>query len=138
MEYKMTFRTLIIGTGILGSTLASAVGLPWASTYSNALSQAAKAHKIVMVDFTASWCVNCHKLDRTTYVDPSVVKALGNVIPVHVDYDKDRAIAKKYRAEALPVIVFIDSKQHELGRITGYLDAKDFLAKASPILAKGK
>jgi len=138
MEHKMMLKTLLIGVGLLAGSIANAAGLPWAPNYQNALSQAAKEHKIVMVDFTASWCVNCHKLDRTTYVDPTVVKALGSVVPVHVDYDKERAIAKKFGVEPLPAIVFIDSKQHVIGRIVGYLDAKAFLAKASPMISKGK
>ena len=134
----MRLKALFVSAALVAAAFSQAAGLPWAGNYQSALSEAGKSHKVVMIDFTASWCVNCHKLDRTTYVDPGVVKALAGVVPVRVDYDKENAIAKRYKAEALPVIVFVDSHQHELGRIVGYLDAKQFIAKATPILAKAK
>jgi len=134
----MRLKALFISVAFVAATVSQAAGLPWASDFKSALNEAGKSRKVVMIDFTASWCVNCHKLDRTTYVDPGVVKALAGVVPVKVDYDKENAIAKRYKAEALPVIVFIDSHQHELGRIVGYLSARQFIAKATPILAKAK
>ncbi|HTQ10591.1 MAG TPA: thioredoxin family protein [Fimbriimonadaceae bacterium] len=134
----MNVKALFIAVAVAGAALANAAGLPWASDYKSAVALAAKTHKVVMIDFTASWCVNCHKLDRTTYLDPGVTKALAGVVPVRVDYDKENAIAKRYKAQALPVIVFVDAHQREIGRIVGYLDAKGFIAKATPILAKAK
>ena len=114
-------RPILIAAAIFAAALASAAGLPWAKNYSAALAEAKRSKKIVMIDFTASWCVNCHKLDRTTYKDPAVVKFLANTVPVHVDYDKEQAIAKKHKSgEALPVIIFIDASGKELGRLTGY------------------
>lgn len=136
--YRMNFKSIVIAVGVLAAAVSSAAGLPWAKDFKGALAQAKQSHKVVMIDFTASWCVNCHKLDRTTYVDPSVVSGLAGVVPVHVDYDKERPVAAKYKAEALPVIVFVDAQQRELGRITGYKTAKEFMAAATPILSKAK
>lgn len=131
-------KPILIAGALFVAALASATGLPWAKNYNAALAEAKKSKKIVMLDFTASWCVNCHKLDRTTYVDPKVAQALAGVVPVRVDYDKENAIAKKYKAEALPVIVFTDASGKELGRIVGYFEAGPFVAKATPIIAKAK
>src|SRR5690242_9911935 len=80
----MKFKSILILAAIAAAAVSSAAGLGWASNYKSALKQAMGAGKIVMIDFTASWCVNCHKLDRTTYVDPSVVRTLGGVVPVRV------------------------------------------------------
>src|SRR4051794_17025631 len=104
----MKLKTLLLAGCVFAAAFASAADLPWAKDYKTALKQAKSSRKIVMADFTAVWCVNCHKLDRTTYKDAAVVKLLGSTVPVHVDYDKETAIAKKYKAEALPVIVFMD------------------------------
>ena len=134
----MKTKYALILIGILAAVIASASGFTWSKNYKTALATAKKANKVVMIDFTASWCVNCHKLERTTYKDPSVVKLLANTVPVQVDYDKENAIAKKYKAEALPVIVFTDGAGKEYGRLTGYMDAKEFVAKAAPILAKAR
>ncbi len=132
----MNLRNLLIGVCLGATALVSAAGLPWAKDYSAALSQAKKAKKIVMIDFTAVWCANCHKLDRTTYSDAQVGIFLAKTVPVKVDTDMQKAIAKKYGVSALPVILFTDASGKEIGRITGYLDAKQFIAKATPIVNK--
>ncbi|HVT10862.1 MAG TPA: thioredoxin family protein [Fimbriimonadaceae bacterium] len=134
----MKLRSILVFAVAACAALSSASGLNWAQDFKSALKKAGAGHKVVMLDFTAVWCVNCHKLDRTTYVDPGVVALLKNVVPVHIDYDKEPKLAKQYKAQALPVIVFIDEHQHELGRISTYVDAKTFIAKATPILAKAK
>lgn len=134
----MKLRNILILAAATCAALSSAAGLNWVTDFKSALKQAGAGHKVVMLDFTAVWCVNCHKLDRTTYVDPSVVALLKGVVPVHIDYDKEPKLAKQYGAKALPVIVFIDERQHEIGRISTYVDAKQFIAQATPILAKAK
>jgi thiol:disulfide interchange protein len=134
----MKLRTLLIVVGCAAAALSSAAGLAWSKNFATASAAAKKANKVVMVDFTAVWCVNCHKLERTTYVDPAVLKLLARAVPVQVDYDKEPKLAKKYRVEALPVILFLDSRGKELGRISKYVDAKTFIAMATPILAKAK
>jgi thiol:disulfide interchange protein len=137
-EQMMKLKTLFVAAGLIAAALVNAADLKWAKDYNTAMSTAKKAKKVVMIDFTAVWCTNCHKLERTTYKDPSVVKLLANAVPVQVDYDKQPTIAKKYKAVALPVIVFLDSTGKELGRVTGYKNAADFVKAVKPILAKAK
>jgi thiol:disulfide interchange protein len=134
----MNLRTTFLVTGLLAAAISSAAGFTWAKDLRTAMSQAKSSHKAVMVDFTAVWCVNCHKLDRTTYVDPSVVSLLKGAVPVQIDFDKEQKLAKQYKITALPVILFLDANGKELGRISKYVDAKQFVAAAKPILAKAK
>jgi thiol:disulfide interchange protein len=134
----MKLRSLLIAAGLAAVVCANAIGLPWAKDYKTAVSQAKSGNKVVMLDFTASWCANCHKLDRTTYVDPGVVKLLGGAVPVQIDYDKQPALVKQYKIGPIPVIVFVDAKGKELGRISKYVDAKEFMSLATPVLAKSK
>jgi thiol:disulfide interchange protein len=134
----MKLRTILAAVSVLAAAISLAASLNWASDYKSALAKAKQSHKVVMVDFTASWCVNCHKLDKTTYIDPTVVKLLGKTVAVHVDFDKEKALDKKYNIKALPVILFVDGNGKELGRIPKYVDAKQFVALARPILAKAK
>jgi thiol:disulfide interchange protein DsbD len=134
----MKIRGLLIAVGMFAAIVASAAELKWAKDFNAALKAAKQSKKVVMVDFTAVWCVNCHKLEKTTYKDAGVVQLLAKTVPVQVDYDKQTAIAKKYKAEALPVILFLDANGKELGRITGYKDAAAFIKAAKPILAKAK
>lgn len=132
----MKFRNLILVALTFAVAIANAGELKWAKDLPTALKQAKTGKKLVMVDFTAVWCVNCHKLDRTTYKDASVLKSLSNVVPVKVDYDKSPAIAKKYKVEALPVILFLDGNGKEVGRISKYVEAGEFVKTATPFLKR--
>src|SRR5262249_12050052 len=43
--------------------------------------------KVLVLEFTAAWCLNCHALEQAVLDDPRVVKLLNstNVVPVKVD-----------------------------------------------------
>jgi thioredoxin 1 len=64
-----------------------------------ALQNAAKTHKRVLLIFGGNWCYDCHVLDEAFHT-PEIAPTLNrNFVVVHVDvgeYDKNLDIAKKY------------------------------------------
>jgi len=79
------------------------------------LSQAARAHKRVMLVFGGNWCYDCHVLDaafHTTEIAPTLNR---NYVVVHVDvgeYNKNLDIAKKYEVpleRGVPAAAILDS-----------------------------
>ena len=103
--------------------------------YSDAALAAAKASgKPVVIDFTASWCVNCHQIEKEVFEEPATAARLGReTVTLRCDLTKwadpaSAAIEKKWGIAALPTIVLIDSKGSEAKslRITGRLSVGDF------------
>ncbi len=89
--------------------------------------EAAETGKLLLVDATAVWCMPCKKMDRTTWVDPSVVAWLeDHGVAVQFDVDDDKKLARELEIQAMPtVIVFRDGA--EFDRVVGYQTAEQLL-----------
>ena len=77
---------------------APATGIQWEKSFDHAMELAAEQDKPVMVDFWADWCGWCHRLDRTTYVDPVVGAKAKNFVAVKVNTEGSRREASGRRA----------------------------------------
>lgn len=85
-----------------------------------------------MLDFYADWCVSCKEMERFTFTDPDVQKALSGVVWLQVDVTDntadDKALLKRFRLFGPPGIVFFDANGHEIAnvRVVGFQKAAQF------------
>jgi thiol:disulfide interchange protein len=122
-----------------GSPEAAAVSsaVPWAASLDVARGQAARGNKLVMVEFYASWCGWCKRLETRTLSDERVVRALAAVVPVRLDAEGDgQAEAQRLGVRGYPTIVFMASDGREVGRIPGYLDPEPFIQELTDVLKR--
>ncbi len=88
--------------------------------------------KSVMLDFYADWCIECVRMERTTFSDPTVQAALNNTVVLQADVTKDDAIDQllrnKFNIPGPPAILFFNKKGEELRkyRFFGYMKAEPF------------
>jgi thiol:disulfide interchange protein len=100
-------------------------------SFSNALKEAKKANKVVMVDFYTDWCGWCKVLDRKTYSDEEVGKfADAKLVSLKINAEKGEGteLTKKHKITGFPTIIFFDADGAEVHRVVGYQEAKAFLA----------
>ncbi len=99
-------------------------------SFADALKEAKKANKIVMVDFFTDWCGWCKVLDRKTYSDEDVTKfADTKLVSLKINAEKGEGVdlTKKYKIQGFPTIIFFDGNGEEVHRVVGFQDAKAFL-----------
>jgi len=112
-----------------GPSKATSRGITFASlSYDEALSKAYTEQKLVMVDLYTDWCGWCKKMDRETFSDPRVGQATRGMVPIRVNAEKGgQDVARRYRVDGFPVVIFLDGKGREVQRIRGFVDAEEML-----------
>jgi thiol-disulfide isomerase/thioredoxin len=96
--------------------------------YEAGMRSAQQQRRPVMIDFMASWCHWCKKLDREVYTSPEVIALSQEFVCVKVDGDRRPGLARKHRVSGYPTILFLGPKGQELSRVRGYEPTQAFLS----------
>jgi thiol:disulfide interchange protein DsbD len=95
------------------------------------LGSAAAHRKPVIVDFGADWCIPCHEMDRSTFVDPEVVQEAQRFVRMRADLtaqdEKNAAIISKFQIQGVPTTLLIDSSGKIRQQKVGYIGPKELL-----------
>ncbi|MCW9066013.1 MAG: thioredoxin family protein [Ignavibacteriaceae bacterium] len=107
--------------------------LNWENNLDQAIQQAKKENKAVLVNFTGSdWCIWCKRLSSEVFQQKEFKNyADENLVLVMLDFPKDKPqsaetqsynqnLAQKYGIQGFPTILIFDS-QGKLAGQTGYL-----------------
>ena len=101
---------------------------------------AAARNKLVMLDFSAEWCVACKEMEHFTFSDSGVQKLLTNFVLLKADVTandiKDKALYNKFGIFGPPAILFFDKNGQEQAafRVVGFVSAEKFSQHLKKIL----
>lgn len=111
-------------------------GVVWYS-YQDGWAKAKAENKHMFVDFTATWCGWCKKLEKNTFSQPEIIKALNtDFVPVKV-WDNSTAvldidgykisekdlIRKEFKVRGFPALWFVSPEGVRVGPAGGYVEA---------------
>jgi thiol:disulfide interchange protein DsbD len=127
---------------LIASLLMRGPGVTWTPFSDDALKEAARQKRPVIIDFYAAWCAPCRELDEITFHEAAVVKqARENFIMIKVDVTKTgnalhERLLQQFVVKGVPTVVFLDSEGQELEdlRLVDFLPPDQFLSQMNRIV----
>lgn len=102
-------------------------------SFADALKLAKKENKIIFIDAYTSWCGPCKMMSARTFTDANVGQYFNDkFINLKVEMEKDAdgpEIARRYKIQAYPTLLFINGDGKLVHSILGFRDASAFLAE---------
>jgi thiol:disulfide interchange protein DsbD len=104
---------------------------------------AAAAHQAVLLDIDADWCTSCKEMQRYTFTDPAVRRALQSVrllrANVTANSAEDQALLHEFRIFGPPTIALYDAsgREQQAFRVVGYMKAAQFASLLRQAFATG-
>lgn len=124
-----------LAIGIVVNLLSSpthAFGKPdviaWSDSMSQTLSSARNLNRPVLIYVKSANCGWCRKMERSTWSDPAVVRAVTQgFVPLKVDGEQNLAWLDKLEITGFPAVVVLTASGEVLLHLEGYQSPKDLL-----------
>lgn len=114
----------------------SAEGIQWSTDLEGSLRAASVAQRPVLMEFTASWCVYCKRMEKTTFTDRQVVQRVqSSFVPVRIDADRHKELVQKLEVRGLPAILIVSPDLRIIDRISGFQTPEALIQKLDVVIA---
>jgi len=102
--------------------------LTWAHGFDDALAEAARTGRRVLIDFETTWCGPCKTMDEWIWSDADVAARLrAGYVGVKLDGDLEKALVTRFSVRGYPTMIVLDAAGKELKRVVGYQSSKQML-----------
>jgi thiol:disulfide interchange protein DsbD len=130
--FKVILSLLLIAVAVYALYPTKTASISWSHYNRAAIEASFKESKATIIDFYADWCIPCKELDASTFSDARVIKEAANFNAFKADMTKsldpevDR-LRNDYNIRGVPTVLIIDKSGKEVQRITGFVNADEFL-----------
>lgn len=110
---------------LCGAERTQADQIPWQTDVEAALREASQSGQPVLMQFTASWCSYCKRMEKSTWTDPALAERVSqDFVAVLVDADEHKDLLQDLEIKGLPTVLVVSPKLEVLHRISGFQTAE--------------
>jgi thiol:disulfide interchange protein DsbD len=138
--FKWVLGVAALAAGVAGVLAIRAEGVRFQPYDESAVRAALAQGKPVMLDFSASWCVPCHELDRMTFTDRGVIErsrafAVFKVDLTRYDAPESKGLRERFGVTGVPEILFFapDGRELREARVVGFMPPAPFLERMAVV-----
>lgn len=141
LRWAVGVAGLVCAGFLVGALSWTPSTLSWQPYSNQVLAQAKVDNKPVIMDFYASWCAPCRRMEQSTFTDPKVIREAENGFAM-VKVDLTRAadtetkqLLKQFEITGVPTVVFLDARGRERKdlRLVGTAPPADFLGRMAQL-----
>jgi thioredoxin:protein disulfide reductase len=130
--FKIAFSLIVIAFAVYPLIPEKKDSPKWQKFSEARYEQSLKKNEKMIIDFYADWCIPCKELDGLTFADKRVVEISGKFTVYKVDMtqtlsDETDKLRNKFNIIGMPTVLIINSNGKEVERLTGFINADEFL-----------
>jgi len=129
--FKIIFSVLMLALSIYTLIPSEQLEPEWKKFSIESYEASLSNNEMMVIDFYADWCIPCKELDKLTFSDKRVLKEFEQFTVYKSDQTKNdetnEQLRKRFNVIGMPTVLIIDSKGNEVKRLTGFVNADEFL-----------
>jgi thiol-disulfide isomerase/thioredoxin len=125
---RLTPLVLLTGCLLLAcSSVTAAEAVRWVDSLPDAMAQAERQGKLVLIHFWSTGCAPCQRMESFVFSREDVGRAIAtDFVPVKVDAVRKSGIAEQFGVSQWPTDVIATPSGRMVGRLVGQRDARQY------------
>jgi thiol-disulfide isomerase/thioredoxin len=135
MLTRISLFTICLLTLIHGAAFAE--DFPFGTqTFEEALAEAKKDKKPLLVKVYAVWCGPCKRMDKQVFADPKMMALASDFVAIKVDGDTEygKSFNQNNKVSKYPTTLFFNAEGKEVYRLIGFRNIAGFMNLMDPFL----
>lgn len=136
--FKYIFAIVVMAVSVYALVPSEKDSPAWHEFSEEKYEAALANNQKILIDFYADWCIPCKELDAMTFSDPRVIEETKDYAVFKIDMtqtmsEKTEQIRDKFNIIGMPTVLIINTEGVEAERLTGFVNADEFLDILSQI-----